>query len=107
MMNKTAKTYMLFKVRGEIMMKSMFLILGSLVLLVAMVCEADKKHSFDDSEKILDDKVVASALALGKNPKNYRMHMRTDLDGVKIYRQIGKYVLEDPRGEVIFVPDRK
>jgi len=70
-------------------------------------CNPVKKQPVDDNNiKILDEHVIAMAKSLGKDQKSYRMHIRTDVDGAKIYRQVGRYIIVDSGGEVIYVPDR-
>ena len=77
-----------------------------LVLIITACNPAKKQKVDDDNIKILDEHVVAMAKSLGKDQKSYRMHIRTDVDGAKIYRQVGRYIIVDSSGEVIYVPDR-
>lgn len=80
------------------------------IFMVLAACGATKKKHEDSSGvleiKKLDEHVVAMAKFLDKNPKSYRLHIRTDLDGARIYRQVGRYVIVYPTGEVTYVPDR-
>jgi len=92
--------------------------ISMMIILLALGCSSTKRNtanlknqaknsqSEDNSIKILDEHVGAMAKLLGKDQKTYRMHIRTDVDGAKIYRQIGRYVIVDSNGDVIYVPDR-
>lgn len=81
----------------------------SLMILLTMMfggCNINKKKGADENSiKILDEHVVAMAIALGKDQKSYRMHIRTDVDGAKIYRQVGRYIIVESNGEVTYIPD--
>lgn len=55
--------------------------------------------------KSLDEKVRIEAKNFGKDEKSYRMLLRTDPDGAKIYRMIGMHVIVNPHGEEVFLPD--
>jgi hypothetical protein len=84
----------------------------SIIFVVFMIicCSTKTKtaniETKDDSMKILDEHVATMAKSLGKDLKSYRMLIRTDIDVAKIYRQIGRYIIVDSNGEVIYVPDR-
>ena len=53
----------------------------------------------------LDEQVKIQAKKLNKDPKTYRMHVRSDGDGAKVYRMIGMHVIVSPMGEETFLPD--
>jgi len=55
--------------------------------------------------KALDDKVIEQAKLMKEDPKFYRMHVRTEADGTKIYRMLGMHVIVNPNGEEVFLPD--
>lgn len=85
--------------------------IGTKLMILALLvtgCGSTKKsiskHE-DNNIKVLDEHVVAMAKALGKDQKSYRMHIRTDVDGAKIYRQVGRYIIVESSGEVTYVPD--
>lgn len=66
----------------------------------------NEKTAAQNDYRILDERVVALAKALGKNPESYRMLIRMDSDGARIYRQMGAYVVIYPDQEMIYIPDR-
>jgi hypothetical protein len=55
--------------------------------------------------KELDDAVRREAKLFNKNPNTYRMLVRTEPNGNKIYRMIGMHVIQTPNSEEFFLPD--
>lgn len=67
--------------------------------------EGNKGRGQDDYQ-VLDERVRKMARALGKKPEKYRLLIRTDSDGAKIYRQLGGYVVLYPDQEMMYIPDQ-
>lgn len=63
------------------------------------------KNIFQYDSVGLDEKVRAEAQKFNQDPQNYRMHIRTDPDGAKVYRMLGMHVIVSPMGEETFLPD--
>jgi hypothetical protein len=55
--------------------------------------------------KALDDKVREEARKAKIPPEKYRMLVKSDGDGVQVYRMIGMHVIVAPDGEETFLPD--
>ncbi|HXW53614.1 MAG TPA: hypothetical protein VEL47_05880 [Myxococcota bacterium] len=66
--------------------------------------QAPSRTTHYDS-KTLDEKVIEQAKLFGENPKTFRLLLRTEPDGTKIYRMLGMHVVQNPNGEEVFLPD--
>jgi hypothetical protein len=55
--------------------------------------------------KALDDRVIEEANLMHEDPKKYRMLVRKDSDGFKVFRMLGMHVMVTPNGEETFLPD--
>ncbi|OPZ21328.1 MAG: hypothetical protein BWZ03_00792 [bacterium ADurb.BinA186] len=64
----------------------------------------DKPITQFDSEK-LDARVREMAALLKEDVKTFRLLIRTEDDGTKIYRMIGMHVIVNPQGDEVFLPD--
>lgn len=53
----------------------------------------------------LDAKVRAEAEHFHKDPKTYRMLVKTDGQGNRVYRMMGMHVIVSSQGEETFLPD--
>lgn len=53
----------------------------------------------------LDELVKNAAKKAQENPSTYRMLVRSDEDGARVYRMLGMHVIISPMGEETFLPD--
>lgn len=53
----------------------------------------------------LDKLVLKEAKRLGKDAKSYRMLIKQEPDGGKIYRQMGMFIIVNPNGKEAYLPD--
>lgn len=67
--------------------------------------EKPKEPFTQFDSKALDEKVIEEAKKFNADPKEYRMFIRQDPNGTKIYRMLGKHVIVHPNGEEYFLPD--
>jgi hypothetical protein len=58
---------------------------------------------FDSDE--LDRRVIEMAHRANKDEKTFRMLLREDPDGTKIYRSLGMHIIVAPKNDEIFLPD--
>lgn len=66
---------------------------------------AETAPTDDTNTEQLDERVRVEAERLGEDPNTYRMYVRTESDGSKVYRMIGTYVIINPNGEESLLPD--
>ena len=90
---------------------------GDIALVGAQDPKAEPKKSTEETKlsnsvqvtqydgQALDKQVKEEAAIFGKDEKHYRMLLRTEADGTKIYRMIGMHVIVNPNGEEAYLPD--
>lgn len=54
---------------------------------------------------ILDERLTQEALRQKKDPKSYRMLVEQQADGTQIYRELGMYIIVNPNGEEVYLPE--
>lgn len=67
--------------------------------------DADLESEWTKTTKQLDARVREMAAKFGVDPKDYRLFVREEPRGGKIYRMLGMYVIVNPNGEEVYLPD--
>jgi len=53
----------------------------------------------------LDQKIIDTAKNLNQDPTTFRILVKSDPRGGAVYRQLGMFVIVNPNGEEVFLPD--
>ena len=67
--------------------------------------ERDDPAGHGHDAVMLDERLTREALRQKKDPQSYRMFVEQQADGTQIYRELGMYIIVNPNGEEVYLPE--